>query len=115
MSWRPAHEWKEGARLPDRAAGVVIIAARLSTCSHCQTLRVVDEGSGDVTYIRRAAREEDRVSSKLPSCLSPSPFFRHPEEAPALSEPVRAVLAMATAPAQPVPVEPPPVVQLGLW
>jgi len=71
---------------------------------------VVDEGTGEHTYVRRAAKEIDRVLFSAPPCLSASPFFRPPEETPALA----AVAVVVVAPAA-VPAFPAPDPQMGLW
>lgn len=78
MTFRLRHEWTEGARfpaLPGRAA------MKLSTCSHCETLRVQhgdDEHEAGRVFIRRKLKEDERVTPIEPPCISPGVPFRPP-------------------------------------
>lgn len=78
MSFLLRHPWKIGARfpaLPGRAP------MRLSSCAHCETLRVEhgDEPSPATTvFIRRRAIEAERIVTLEPPCVSPGAPFRAP-------------------------------------
>lgn len=78
MTFNLRHAWTEGARfpaLPGRAA------MRLATCAPCETLRVQHGDGDDPTdriYIRRRAKEDERVTAEEPPCVSPSVKFQAP-------------------------------------
>ncbi len=77
MSFRTSHEWTGGASIPVvNAGGAVVGHYSLATCRHCETLRVA--GAGGVHFVRRAAKESDRVLHAEPSCVEPAAFFKAP-------------------------------------
>ena len=78
MTFNLRHSWVEGAAfpaLPGRAS------MRLATCAPCETLRVQhgdDNAPEDRVYIRRRAKEEERVTNVEPPCVSPGVKFQAP-------------------------------------
>lgn len=77
MTFRMHHDWKIGA---------FIVAARLATCAHCETLRVTEGERSH--FIKRAidplspaARRGNLVLEEEPPCVAPPPFFAPPSDA----------------------------------
>lgn len=70
MTFKASHSMVEGASF---------LGLRLSTCSDCGMLKAVDDRKGGrVTFIRRAAKEEERVRELAPPCVPPPATFRAP-------------------------------------
>lgn len=78
MSFLLRHPWKIGTTFPplDGRASM-----RLSTCGHCETLRVehgAEPAPETTVFIRRRAKEEERIVTVEPPCVSPAVPFRAP-------------------------------------